>query len=143
MAATFHTAETVRRIALAAAAATLAASTVALAGESPKKPLTFGASPELARGKYLVAVMGCDDCHTPMKMGARGPEPDMTRRLSGHPQELKVPGVPPVDGKSWVWRLNFDYRITSFLQSTVSYLGRTEGDGPVVHTARAEVRAFF
>ena len=54
----------------------LAASTVALAGETPKKPLTFGASPELARGKYLVAVMGCNDCHTPMKMGAKGPEPD-------------------------------------------------------------------
>ncbi|MBK9090166.1 MAG: c-type cytochrome [Holophagales bacterium] len=106
MAATFHTADTVRRIALAAAAATLVASTVALAGETPKKPLTFGASPELARGKYLVSVMGCDDCHTPMKMGARGPEPDMALRLSGHPQALKVQGAPPVDGKSWVWAGN-------------------------------------
>ena len=106
MAATFHTADAVRRIALAAAAATLAASAVALAGETPKKPLTFGASPEVSRGKYLVAVLGCDDCHTPMKMGARGPEPDMTRRLSGHPRELKVPGGPPVDGKGWVWAGN-------------------------------------
>lgn len=106
MAATFHAADAVRRIALAAAAATLAASAVALAGETPKKPLTFGASPEVSRGKYLVSVMGCDDCHTPMKMGAQGPEPDMTRRLSGHPQGLKVPGAPPVDGKGWLWAGN-------------------------------------
>jgi len=85
MAVTLQPTDTVRRIALAAAAATLAASTVALAGETPKKPLTFGASPELARGKYLVAVMGCDDCHTPWTMTEHGPEPDKTRRFMGHP----------------------------------------------------------
>jgi len=39
-----------------------------------------------ARGAYLVKIMGCNDCHTPWKMGANGPEPDMTRMLSGHPE---------------------------------------------------------
>jgi hypothetical protein len=48
-----------------------------------------------------------------------------------------------VAGISWFWRVNFDYRLTGFLQTTVSYDGRTEGGAPVVHTARAEVRAFF
>ena len=37
------------------------------------------------RGKYLVMVGGCNDCHTPWKMGANGPEPDGTRLLSGSP----------------------------------------------------------
>lgn len=45
---------------------------------------------DVARGKYLVATSGCNDCHTPLKMGANGPEPDMSRMLSGHPQEIVV-----------------------------------------------------
>ena len=42
-----------------------------------------GDNPEsrVARGKYLVAVTGCNDCHTPFKMGAMGPEPVSARRL--------------------------------------------------------------
>jgi mono/diheme cytochrome c family protein len=40
------------------------------------------------RGEYLVKIMGCNDCHTPWKMGPKGPEPDMTRMLSGHPEEI-------------------------------------------------------
>ena len=36
-----------------------------------------------AHGEYLVKTGGCDDCHTPWKMGDNGPEPDMTRRLLG------------------------------------------------------------
>jgi hypothetical protein len=40
------------------------------------------------RGEYLVKIMGCNDCHTPWKMGLQGPEPDMTRFLSGHPEEI-------------------------------------------------------
>ncbi len=90
----------------ACVAAALAVSSAALAADAPKKPLTFGASPQLSRGQYLVGIMGCDDCHTPMKMGERGPEPDMSRRLSGHPQELKVPKGPAPDMKGWVWAGN-------------------------------------
>ncbi len=46
-------------------------------------------------------------------------------------------------GKNYFWRLNFDYRISTYLQSTLSYDGRVQGGGKVVHTARAEVRAYF
>jgi hypothetical protein len=46
-------------------------------------------------------------------------------------------------GKNYFWRLNFDYRLSSNLQSTVSYDGRLQGGGRAVHTARAEVRAYF
>ena len=46
-------------------------------------------------------------------------------------------------GKNYFWRLNFDYRVASFLQTTVSYEGRWQGEGRVIHTARAEARAYF
>ena len=51
-------------------------------------------------GRYLVTVMGCNDCHTPYKMGKNGPEPDMTRMLSGHPEGLKMP-PPPALKEPW------------------------------------------
>ena len=44
----------------------------------------------IARGEYLVTVGGCNDCHTPLKMGPKGPERDMSRMLSGHPEQLKI-----------------------------------------------------
>jgi hypothetical protein len=46
-------------------------------------------------------------------------------------------------GKNFFWRLNFDYRVASFLQTTISYDGRWQGEGRVIHTARAEARAYF
>jgi mono/diheme cytochrome c family protein len=46
------------------------------------------------RGKYMVAVAGCNDCHTPKIMGPNGPEPDMSRELSGNPSTEKLAAVP-------------------------------------------------
>jgi mono/diheme cytochrome c family protein len=48
------------------------------------------------RGEYLVTVGGCNDCHTPWKMGPRGPEQDLSRLLSGHPEGLAMPAAPQV-----------------------------------------------
>ena len=45
-------------------------------------------------GKYLVTLGGCDDCHSPKVFKETGPEPDMTRRLSGHPAADKPAAVP-------------------------------------------------
>jgi mono/diheme cytochrome c family protein len=56
----------------------------------------------VARGKYLVSTSACMDCHTPMKMGANGPEPDMSRMFSGHPQDLKMPPVPVLPQGPWL-----------------------------------------
>jgi Cytochrome c len=55
----------------------------------------------IARGKYLVTVAGCNDCHTPLKMGANGPEPDMARMLSGHPETLIMPETPKLPDGPW------------------------------------------
>jgi len=52
----------------------------------------------VARGKYLVTIGGCNDCHTPIKMGPNGPEPDMDRMLSGHPANVTLPAAPALQG---------------------------------------------
>lgn len=59
-------------------------------------------SAAVARGAYLVKGMGCADCHTPLKMGPQGPEPDLPRGLSGHPQGLSLPAAPAPQGP-WAW----------------------------------------
>src|SRR5512145_132640 len=53
----------------------------------------------VARGKYLVTIGGCHDCHSPKTFGPRGEQiPDSTRLLSGHPQDMPVPVAwAPVD----------------------------------------------
>lgn len=57
------------------------------------------------RGEYLVTVGGCNDCHTPWIVGPNGPEPDMSRMLSGHPEDLPVgPQMPiPAEAGLWAW----------------------------------------
>jgi mono/diheme cytochrome c family protein len=56
-----------------------------------------GNSAQVKRGEYLVTFGGCNDCHTPKKMGPMGPEPDMSRTLMGHPASEVIP-PPPTDG---------------------------------------------
>jgi hypothetical protein len=52
-------------------------------------------------GAYLVKTMGCNDCHTPLKLGPKGPEPDMSRALTGHPEDLKMPPAPALPSGPW------------------------------------------
>jgi len=51
-----------------------------------------GFESQLKWGEHLVKVAGCNDCHTPKKMGPNGPELDMSLMLSGHPSQM-----PPAD----------------------------------------------
>jgi mono/diheme cytochrome c family protein len=70
--------------------ALMAGSTTRAQGRASQSPVAAA-----ERGKYLVMGMGCHDCHTPHKMGPNGPEPDMTRQLSGHHDgPLKPPAAP-------------------------------------------------
>ena len=43
---------------------------------------------QVERGKYLVGITGCHDCHSP-KIAGMKPDPD--RILSGRPQTTKIP----------------------------------------------------
>ena len=50
------------------------------------------------RGKYLVTVGGCNDCHTPKIMSPEGiPMEDTTRVLSGQPHDAPYPTWSPQD----------------------------------------------
>ncbi len=57
---------------------------------------------QIERGEYLVTFGGCNHCHTPMVMGKHGPELDMARALSGHPQDIVMPEPPKMKGP-WGW----------------------------------------
>lgn len=48
----------------------------------------------IERGKYLVTVGGCHDCHSPKVFTPKGPIPDEARLLSGHPSDSKLPEIP-------------------------------------------------
>jgi hypothetical protein len=48
-----------------------------------------------------------------------------------------------VTGQSYLWQLIFDYRITSNLQLSINYNGRSEGGRTPIHFARMEAKAFF
>jgi len=65
-------------------------------------PAPAAANEVLARGKYLVTVSGCNDCHTPLKMTPEGPKPDMDRMLSGHPEQLEMPVAPALTAGPWL-----------------------------------------
>lgn len=66
-----------------------------------------GAAPadasKVKRGEYLVTTMACIDCHTPFRMGDRGPEPDLARLYSGHPQDMVMPPAPDLGRGPWLW----------------------------------------
>jgi mono/diheme cytochrome c family protein len=61
-----------------------------------------GANGKLERGEYIVNTTGCHDCHTPWIIGKQGPEPDMSRMLSGHPASLQMPPPPQLPTGPWV-----------------------------------------
>lgn len=85
------------------AAATLALLAAPLAADAAATPAAAAKpSPQVERGEYLVTISGCNDCHTPLKMGANGPEPDMTRMLSGHPEGMSLGPAPKLEG-GWMW----------------------------------------
>jgi hypothetical protein len=48
-------------------------------------PVVISQDSLVKRGSYLVNGMGCDDCHSPIKMGPQGPELDKEKRFGGHP----------------------------------------------------------
>ena len=95
-----------------AAALCLGAAAALVAAAAPESKSKAAAGSSVERGRYLVTIMGCNDCHTPWKIGANGlPEPDMARMLSGHPEQMKLPPAPPPQGP---WLAMFAATQTAF-----------------------------
>jgi mono/diheme cytochrome c family protein len=82
-------------------AAALAALAATVLTASPRAAAADNTT-TVARGKYLVNTSGCHDCHTPFKLGPNGPEPDMSRMLSGHPEALAMPPAPALPPGPWL-----------------------------------------
>lgn len=63
-------------------------------------PAYGGFESQVAWGKHIVTIGGCNDCHTPKKMGPAGPEDNMDLVLSGSPSEIPIPNVDRKDLES-------------------------------------------
>jgi len=70
----------------------------AFIGCEQKPPAVEEKQNPVERGKYLVIIGGCHDCHTPKVEGPGGmPLPDTTSLLSGHPEGMPFPTWMPTD----------------------------------------------
>ena len=81
----------------------------------------------LERGKYLVEILGCHDCHSPKRLGPQGPEIIPELHLSGYPSDRPVGKVIPgfLEQNDWIlfgsdgtaaagpWGISFAANITS------------------------------
>jgi len=48
----------------------------------------------IERGKYLVTLGSCNDCHSPKVMTPKGPAVDESKLLSGSPAGQPIPAIP-------------------------------------------------
>jgi hypothetical protein len=67
----------------------------------------------IKKGEYLVTTIGCNDCHSPKRMGDRGPEVIPELMLSGYPGDRPVPKASADALKNGWGLLNSDF--TSFV----------------------------
>ena len=74
-----------------------------------EKPSFGGYESQVKWGEHLVAIGGCNDCHTPKKMTPMGPVDDSTLILSGHPEQVAAPEVDrkAMEGKGLVVTSDF------------------------------------
>ena len=108
---------------------------------------------QIEKGRYLVEIMGCADCHAPKKMTAQGPIPDPDLGLSGHP--AKIPMGKVVKTQDWVlfhpmntiavgpWGASFAANLTSDATTGIGswseeqfMMAMTEGKSKGIRTAR-------
>ena len=92
----------------------------------PAKENFAGFESQVKWGEHLVTIGGCNDCHSPKKMGPNGPEDDMSLMLSGHPAQMPPPDFDPKEAAkkglivtqtftSWTgpWGITFAANLTS------------------------------
>jgi hypothetical protein len=100
-------------ISIAVAAAVIACNSETKASDLPYAQPTANSEKQIensylsdasvvSRGKYLVTIMGCNDCHSPKMMTPAGPQPDPELLLSGHQASRPLPQVDTSAVRSWV-----------------------------------------
>lgn len=57
----------------------------------PEEEKQMSLADSIKRGEYIVKTIGCADCHSPKRMGERGPEENEELALSGHPAGDTLP----------------------------------------------------
>jgi len=66
-----------------------------LAADTKEKKPASSSEKQLERGRYLVTIAGCHDCHSPKVIGPHGaPVPHPMKMLSGQQADSKLPGMP-------------------------------------------------
>ncbi|HEX2833165.1 MAG TPA: diheme cytochrome c-553 [Thermoanaerobaculia bacterium] len=71
--------------------AVIVAANASRTAEAPTMPKKMTKAQQIERGRYMVTIGGCHDCHTPWILQPDGkPGPDMSRALSGHPQDFRI-----------------------------------------------------
>ena len=90
---------------------------------------TPGKAGLIKKGEYLVTTMGCNDCHSPKRIGPNGPENIPELMLGGHPGSIPAPfsakatdtaltraylvASPTFTSFSGAWGISFAANITS------------------------------
>lgn len=59
--------------------------------KQPEVTVELSKDSVIARGEYLVSSIGCGDCHSPKRMGPKGPEAIPELILSGYPANRPIP----------------------------------------------------
>jgi mono/diheme cytochrome c family protein len=77
--------------------ATIAAAVLAAAGAVLTLLTRAQAESQIDRGKYLIVLAGCNDCHTP---GFFLGKPDMARYLGGSDVGFEIPGLGVFNGRN-------------------------------------------
>lgn len=60
------------------------------------------------RGEYLVTISGCNDCHSPKRMGSKGPEVIPETQLSGYPAGRPLAAFDTILAKMGIAQFNED-----------------------------------
>ena len=93
-----------KRLTITAILAVAAVAAIATASRpvQPAQPAKMTREQMIERGKYMVTIGGCHDCHTPWIMQKDGnPGPDMTRALSGHPMQFPITEQADLGSDRW------------------------------------------
>lgn len=100
----------------------------------PSTPAKVDMNSLLIRVNYSIANIGR------IRVETERLELTSTTSISNIPFEITRGNV---IGKNYFWRVFFDYRIGSNIQTSLSYDARLLGRNKVIHTMHAEARAFF